>query len=82
MSTSPLRTRLRGWLADPNFWLAGLLALALVRYAFGYGAAVHSFQPLVLLAGIVLGKGLALWAGWAGQRQGQAKHRRSFGGRQ
>ena len=56
----------RGNISNPHLWLVGLVALVLLRYAFAYETAVRSLQPLVLLTGIVFGKGVALWAGWVG----------------
>lgn len=52
----------RGIISNPVFWLVGLVGLVLLRYVFAYETAVRSLQPLVLLAGIVFGKGIALWA--------------------
>ena len=54
----------RGNISNPNFWLVGLVGIVLLRYAFAYETAARSLQPLVLLAGIVFGKGIALWGAW------------------
>ncbi len=42
--------------------LIGFVALVLLRYAFDYTNAAKSLQVVVLLTGIVVGKGIALWA--------------------
>ncbi len=52
----------RGNVSNPDFWLTGLVGMVLLRYAFAYETAARSLQPLVLLVGIVFGKGVALWA--------------------
>ncbi len=54
----------RGKMANPDFWLVGFVGLVLLRYAFAYETAARSLQPLVLLAGIVFGKGIAWWVAW------------------
>jgi len=55
----------RGQWANSNFWLVAFLVLVLVRYAVDYADAAKSVQVVVLLTGIVMGKGMALWAGGA-----------------
>ena len=60
----PYRAPFRRNVFNPNLWLAALVLLVLSRYAFSYGAAVHSSQVPVLLAGIVLGKGVWAWTRW------------------
>jgi hypothetical protein len=62
--TSSLFGLFRGQVANPNFWLAGFVVLVLLRYAFDYTNAAKSLQVVVLLTGIVFGKGIALWAAW------------------
>jgi len=52
----------RGKVTNPDFWLVGLVALVLLRYAVDYSIAAKSLQVVVLLTGIVMGKGAALWA--------------------
>lgn len=54
----------RGKIANTDFWLVGFVGLVLLRYAFAYETASRSLSPLVLLAGIVFGKGVALWGAW------------------
>jgi hypothetical protein len=54
----------RGHLGNPNVWLVGCLFLGLLRYAVDYETAARSMLPLVLVAGVVFGKGVALWAAW------------------
>jgi len=49
----------------PTFWLVALLVLVLLRYAVDYANAAKSLQVVVLLTGMVIGKGMALWAAWA-----------------
>ena len=44
------------------FWLLVFVTLVLLRYAFDYTNAARSLQVVVLLTGIVVGKGVALWA--------------------
>jgi hypothetical protein len=48
--------------ANPSLWLAGLLFLGALVYAFNYPAAAQSTQSLMLLAGAALGSGAAVWA--------------------
>jgi hypothetical protein len=43
-------------------WLCAFVVLVLLRYAFDYANAVRSLQVVVLLTGVVVGKGVALWA--------------------
>ncbi len=54
----------RGKVTNPDFWLVGLVALVLLRYAVDYANAAKSLQVVVLLTGIVMGKGVALWTAW------------------
>jgi len=54
----------RGRVTNPDFWLVGLVALVLLRYAVDYANAAKSLQVVVLLTGIVVGKGAALWTAW------------------
>lgn len=51
-------------MVSPDFWLVGLVAWVLLRYAVDYTNAAKSLQVVVLLSGLVLGKGVALWVGW------------------
>ena len=51
-----------------NVWLIVFISLVLLRYAFDYSNAAKSLQVVVLLTGIVVGKGIALWAGWTKSR--------------
>lgn len=63
--TSPQATKSRPrtqLFRDPDFWLTGFIVLVLLRYAFSYEAASKSVQVVVLLVGIVIGKGIGLWA--------------------
>jgi hypothetical protein len=50
-------------ISSPDFWLVTFVALVLLRYAFDYTNAAKSLQVVVLLMGMVVGKGIALWAG-------------------
>jgi O-antigen ligase len=61
-SSSALLAFFRGQNSDA--WLVGFVVLVLARYAVSYEMASLSLSPLVLLAGIVFGKGLALWVAW------------------
>ncbi len=54
----------RGKIGNSNFWLAAFSALVLLRYAFDYANAAKSLQVVVLLTGIVIGRGIALWVNW------------------
>jgi O-antigen ligase len=54
----------RGHIGNPNIWLVGCLSLGLLRYAVDYETAARSMLPLVLVAGVLFGKGVALWAAW------------------
>ena len=67
-----LRMRLDGtgrmgarWSASlpAEFWLGGLMMLAVLSYALDYSQAVNSTQALTLVGGVVLGQGAALWVG-------------------
>ncbi len=49
-------------------WLCAFLVLVLLRYAFDYANATRSLQVVVLLTGIVIGKGIALWVSWGNRR--------------
>ena len=51
-------------ISSPDFWLTGFVALVLLRYAVDYPNAAKSLEVVVLLTGIVIGKGIALWAAW------------------
>jgi hypothetical protein len=53
---------------NPNFWLCAFVVLVLLRYAFDYVNAARSLQVVVLLTGIVVGKGIGLWADWGKPR--------------
>ena len=55
-------------ISSPNFWLIVFISLVLLRYVFDYSNAAKSLQVVVLLTGIVVGKGIALWAGWTKSR--------------
>jgi len=52
-------------ISSPAFWLGAFVALVLLRYAFDYTNAAKTLQLVVLVTGIVVGKGIALWAGAA-----------------
>jgi len=58
----------RGQVASPDFWLLGFVVFVLLRYAVDYTNAAKSLQMVILLTGIVVGKGVALWAGWGSIR--------------
>ncbi|HEX5221416.1 MAG TPA: O-antigen ligase family protein [Verrucomicrobiae bacterium] len=45
--------------------MLGFVLLVLLRYVVDYANAAKSLQVVVLLAGIVMGKGVALWVAWA-----------------
>ncbi len=64
----------RGNIGNPNFWLCAFVVLVLVRYAFDYADAAKSLQVLVLLTGIVIGKGIGLWATWGKQPTTNGQH--------
>ena len=49
-------------LRSPIFWLLAFVTLVLIRYAFDYTDAARSLQVVVLLTGIVIGKGIAFYA--------------------
>jgi len=51
-------------LGNPDLWLAGLVAFALLRYAFAYQTASSSQQVSVLLTGIIFGKSISAWVRW------------------
>ncbi len=51
-------------MVNPDFWLVGLVAWVLLRYAVDYTNAAKSLQVVVLLTGLVVGKGVALWVRW------------------
>ncbi len=51
-------------MVNPDFWLVGLVAWVLLRYAVDYTNAAKSLQVVVLLTGLVMGKGVALWVRW------------------
>ena len=46
--------------ANPNLWLACTLLISAIIYAINYSP---STDALTLLAGAVLGQGVAVWAG-------------------
>jgi O-antigen ligase len=48
-------------LGNANLWLAALVGLVLLRYAFAYQTASRSTQVPVLLAAIVFGKAISAW---------------------
>ena len=49
-------------ISSPVFWLLAFVTLVLIRYAFDYTDAARSLQVVVLLTGIVIGKGIAFYA--------------------
>jgi hypothetical protein len=49
-------------ISSPVFWLLAFVTLVLIRYAFDYPGAARSLQVVVLLTGIVIGKGIAFYA--------------------
>lgn len=51
-------------ISSPTFLLCAFIVLVLLRYALDYASAARSLQVVVLLTGIVIGKGIALWAEW------------------
>ncbi len=53
--------RCRNFFLNPNLWLAALVALVFLLYAFAYQAASSSTRVSVLLAGIVFGKATSVW---------------------
>ena len=80
-----LRSRLAGggragmrwnaWLPG-ELWLLGLVAVAVLAYAFDYTQAVKSTQALVLLSGAMLGQGAAFFE----SRKQKAENRNGGGG--
>ncbi len=56
--------RCRGWFANPNFWLAALVLLALARYALAYDSTSLFPKIPVFIAGIFCGKAISLWVRW------------------
>jgi hypothetical protein len=55
----------RGWRwGNPDIWLAGVLLIGALEYALDYPAASKATEALMLLGGIVLGKGASVWARW------------------
>jgi len=46
---------------NPNLWLAALVALVFLLYAYEYQTASSSMRVSVLLAGIVFGKAISAW---------------------
>lgn len=58
-------------LGNSDVWLVAFVVLVLVRYAFDYANAARSLQVVVLLTGVVIGKGIALWVGWLPRRKSQ-----------
>lgn len=50
-------------ISSTAFWLCAFVALVLLRYALDYPNAAKSLHVVVLLTGLVVGKGIALWAG-------------------
>ena len=66
-----LRSRIAAgfWRATtPNLWLAGALLISAVLYAIGYSP---SLDALTLLAGALLGQGLAVWVGFNANKPSQ-----------
>ena len=70
-----IRTVFCGNLFNPNFWLAGLVLLALLPYALAYDRTWHSRQIPILMAGIIIGKAIATWARW---RRDEVRQRMVF----
>jgi O-antigen ligase len=64
-------------ISSPDFWLLVFVALVLFRYAFDYANAAKSLQVVVLLTGIVVGKGIALWAAWSPRLKSKVQGPRS-----
>ena len=50
------------WLREPDYWVAGLIAVSALAYTLDYPQAVKSTQALTLLGGATLGQGAAVWA--------------------
>ena len=61
-----ISTALQRVFCCPGFWLSALIIVVGLRYAWAYQTAAHHLEFLVLLAGIVVGKGLAIWVRWPG----------------
>ena len=59
------------WLREPAFWLSGLVLLAGMAYVSNYTQAAESTLALLLLGGLVLGQGTAVWAEWRPKSKGQ-----------
>ena len=63
--------------SSPTFWLGAFVALVLLRYAFDYSNAAKSLQVGVLLTGMVVGKGIALWVAWPSSLKSKVQGPRS-----
>jgi len=50
--------------SNADLWLAVGLLIGAFAYAFNYSTASKSTEALMLLGGVVLGKGAAVWAQW------------------
>jgi O-antigen ligase len=63
--------------SNPDLWLCAFVVLVGLRYAVDYPNAARSLQVVVLLAGIVVGKGIALWAAWPASRKSDVSRQKS-----
>jgi len=53
---------------NPQVWVTALLVFAALQYGLSYRSASGSTFALMLLGGVVLGKGAGFWAGWEAQK--------------
>jgi O-antigen ligase len=54
----------RRWKIGAEWWSVGLVVFAALGYGLHYEQAAKSTQALALFGAMVLGQGVALWAGW------------------
>jgi len=63
-------SQIRTWRwEDPDLWLMGSMGLVTVQYALDYATASRDSQALTLIAGMVIGKGVGVWATWVPKRR-------------
>ena len=56
--------RCRSSFANPDFWLAALVLLALARYALEHNSTFRPSKIPVFIVGIFSGKAISLWVRW------------------
>ena len=66
-------------LCNADLWLAAGLVIAAVAYAFNYTTASKSTEALMLLGGVVVGKGAAVWAKWGRGEAESGKRKTEIG---